>query len=295
MFHSHSFRCCHIRFRDRWQVTFPMSGSKQGSWQGEKRGKAMKTSVLQQWFLASLLSCVFMLGCAVKEPAPKGTPEDARKPVQLENVAAAAAFVSTAEVVVVGFFQDPERPELSEFLKMVQDMQDVPFGLCTSSNVLSHYNVTTNTISLFRMTAVGLFNSTIQTHLLLFTDKSSPKHVEMMDKYREAAVLFQGKILFISVDVRAKGNDRVMSYFHLKKSQLPALAAYHTPDEEQEVLSMDEVSLETVRGFCNGFLQRKELVSAQDDNWADQSQPSAPLSTPPPGNVVPTFPLQSDV
>ncbi|XP_034982698.1 endoplasmic reticulum resident protein 27 isoform X5 [Zootoca vivipara] len=232
MFHSHSFRCCHIRFRDRWQVTFPMSGSKQGSWQGEKRGKAMKTSVLQQWFLASLLSCVFMLGCAVKEPAPKGTPEDARKPVQLENVAAAAAFVSTAEVVVVGFFQDPERPELSEFLKMVQDMQDVPFGLCTSSNVLSHYNVTTNTISLFRMvdnkrqdleiedssgidatklsrfvrinelrwvteynpmTAVGLFNSTIQTHLLLFTDKSSPKHVEMMDKYREAAVLFQGK------------------------------------------------------------------------------------------------------
>nr|XP_028602780.1 endoplasmic reticulum resident protein 27-like [Podarcis muralis] len=109
------------------------------------------------------------------------------------------------------------------------------------------------------MTAVGLFNSTIQTHLLLFTDKSSPKHGEMMDKYREAAVLFQGKILFISVDVRAKGNDRVMSYFHLKKSQLPALAAFHTPDEEQEVLSVDEVSLETVRGFCNGFLRRKEL------------------------------------
>uniref|UniRef100_A0A670J3X7 Endoplasmic reticulum protein 27 n=1 Tax=Podarcis muralis TaxID=64176 RepID=A0A670J3X7_PODMU len=113
------------------------------------------------------------------------------------------------------------------------------------------------------MTAVGLFNSTIQTHLLLFTDKSSPKHGEMMDKYREAAVLFQGKILFISVDVRAKGNDRVMSYFHLKKSQLPALAAFHTPDEEQEVLSVDEVSLETVRGFCNGFLRRKELVTVR--------------------------------
>ncbi|XP_034982696.1 endoplasmic reticulum resident protein 27 isoform X4 [Zootoca vivipara] len=288
MFHSHSFRCCHIRFRDRWQVTFPMSGSKQGSWQGEKRGKAMKTSVLQQWFLASLLSCVFMLGCAVKEPAPKGTPEDARKPVQLENVAAAAAFVSTAEVVVVGFFQvDNKRQDLE-----IEDSSGIDatklsrFVRINELRWVTEYNP---------MTAVGLFNSTIQTHLLLFTDKSSPKHVEMMDKYREAAVLFQGKILFISVDVRAKGNDRVMSYFHLKKSQLPALAAYHTPDEEQEVLSMDEVSLETVRGFCNGFLQRKELVSAQDDNWADQSQPSAPLSTPPPGNVVPTFPLQSDV
>lgn len=114
-------------------------------------------------------------------------------------------------------------------------------------------------------------------------------------KYLYAFPIASLKILFISVDVRAKGNDRVMSYFHLKKSQLPALAAFHTPDEEQEVLSVDEVSLETVRGFCNGFLRRKELVSAQDDNWADQSQLSAPLSTPPLGNVVFTFPLQSVV
>ncbi|XP_061438809.1 endoplasmic reticulum resident protein 27 [Rhineura floridana] len=259
----------------------------------------MAISVWQQGVLMFLLGCVFLLGCAEKEPTSKGAIEDARKPVLLEDVAATAAFVSEAEVVVIGFFQDPERPEVSEFLKMVQDMQDIPFGLCTCSNVLSHYNITMNTISLFRMvdnkrqdleikdsegvdamklgrfvqinelrwvteyspmTAVGLFNSTIHTHLLFFTDKSCPKHAQRMDKYREVAVLFQGKILFILVDIHAKGNDRVISYFHLKKSQLPALAAYHTLDEEQEVLSLDdEVTLETVKGFCNRFLQSKQM------------------------------------
>ncbi|XP_053107855.1 endoplasmic reticulum resident protein 27 [Hemicordylus capensis] len=194
--------------------------------------------------------------------------------------------------------QDLEQPEVSEFLTMVQNLPDIPFGLCTIVEVLSHYNVTVNTVSLFRMvdnkrqdleiedikgidasklsrfvqmnelrwvteynpmTAVGLFDSAIEIHLLLFTDKSSPKHMERMDKYREAAKLFQGKILFILVDPHAEGNDRVMSYFHLKKSQLPALAAYHTPDEEQDVLPLDEVSLERVKEFCNGLLQRKQV------------------------------------
>lgn len=70
------------------------------------------------------------------------------------------------------------------------------------------------------------------------------------------------QILFILVDMNVKGNDKVMSYFHLKRSQLPALAAFHTPDEEQDVLPLDEVSLETVKDFCNGFLQKMQVMSA---------------------------------
>ncbi|XP_020671129.3 endoplasmic reticulum resident protein 27 [Pogona vitticeps] len=180
---------------------------------------------------------------------------------------------------------------------MVQNVQEVAFGVCTSLHVLSHYNITTNTISLFRMvdnkrhdletadiegldasklsrfvqmqglrwvteynpmTAVGLFDSVVETHLLLFTDKLSPNHTERINKYREAAILFQGKVLFIFVDIHVKNNDQVLSYFHLKKSQLPALAVFHTPDEEYDVLHLDEVSVETVKDFCNGFLQRQK-------------------------------------
>ncbi|XP_060101261.1 endoplasmic reticulum resident protein 27 isoform X2 [Heteronotia binoei] len=221
------------------------------------KGRAMGICI-SQGFLVFLFSGVLLLECAGKEPMPQGAAEDVKEPIILENVAATDAFIKTAELVVIGFFQDSQLPEASEFLTMVQNVQDVLFGFCNSSNVLSHYNITVSTVSLFRMTAIGLFNSTVQTHLLLFTDKSSPNHTERMDKYHEAARLFQGKILFILVDCHAKGNDRVMSYFHLKKSQLPAVALYHTPDEEQDVLPLGEVTLEAVKDFCNSFLQRKQ-------------------------------------
>uniref|UniRef100_A0A8C8SW44 Endoplasmic reticulum resident protein 27 n=1 Tax=Pelusios castaneus TaxID=367368 RepID=A0A8C8SW44_9SAUR len=224
---------------------------------------------------------------------------DAKKPVLLQDIAATTAFISAAEVAVIGFFQDLERPEVVNFHTVVGRIQDVPFGLSTNPEVLSHYNITINTISIFRMvddkrqdleitdgkaidvakmsrfiqinelrlvteynpvTAIGLFNSTVQTHLLLLTDKTSQEHTERVLRYREAAEFFRGKILFILVDSNVKGNERVISFFNLKKSQLPALAIFHTPDEEQDVLPLGEVSVELVRDFCNSFLARKQMV-----------------------------------
>lgn len=51
-----------------------------------------------------------------------------------------------------------------------------------------------------------------------------------------------------------------MAYFKLKKSQLPALAIFHTPDEKHDVLPLDEVSIERVKDFCNAFLQKMQKV-----------------------------------
>ncbi|XP_009703514.1 PREDICTED: endoplasmic reticulum resident protein 27, partial [Cariama cristata] len=107
-------------------------------------------------------------------------------------------------------------------------------------------------------TAIGVMQSSLQLHLLLITDKMSPKHPERMRRYRAAAKLFQGKILFILVDSNLKSNERTVSFFKLKKSQLPALAIFHSPDEEQDVLTLDEVSVEHVQDFCNRFLQRMQ-------------------------------------
>ncbi|NXG58191.1 ERP27 protein, partial [Hemiprocne comata] len=105
------------------------------------------------------------------------------------------------------------------------------------------------------VTAIGVMQSSLQLHLLLITDKMSPKHPERMRKYRAAAELFKGKILFILLDSNLKSNERVVSFFNLKKSQLPALAIFHAPDEEQDVLTVNEVSVERVQDFCNNFLQ----------------------------------------
>ncbi|RLW06331.1 hypothetical protein DV515_00004641, partial [Chloebia gouldiae] len=216
------------------------------------------------------------------------------KPILLNNIPDAEAFISGAEVAVIGFFQDPQSPEADQFRLAAGQIAEVPFGLSSSAAVLSRYGASENTVALFRtvdsdrrdldmnnrevdaekltrfvrinelrlvteynpVTAIGVMQSSLQFNLLLITDKMSPKHPERMRKFRAAAELYKGKILFILLDSNLKSNERVLSYFQLKKSQLPALAMFHTPDDEHEVLAVGDISIERVQDFCNRFLQR---------------------------------------
>ncbi|NXH20011.1 ERP27 protein, partial [Bucco capensis] len=213
--------------------------------------------------------------------------------ILLNTTTDAEAFISNAEVAVIGFFQEPESPEASQFRLAASRIPEVAFGLSSSPAVLSQYDVAANTIRLFRrvdndwrdldmnsedidaekltrfirmnelrlvteynpVTAVGVMQSSLAFNLLLITDKKSPEHSKCMHGYRAAAELFMGKILFILVDINLKSNERVASFFKLKKSQLPALALFHVPDEEQDVVTLDEISVEHIQDFCNRFLE----------------------------------------
>ncbi|XP_072217632.1 endoplasmic reticulum resident protein 27 [Excalfactoria chinensis] len=253
----------------------------------------------------SVFPCLFVILLSGSSPArcaennssaSHSTEGGAEKLVLLNDIADVEAFISGAEVAVVGFFQEPESPEVSQLRLAAARIPEVPFALSSSSAVREHYGVTADTLTLFRRadkdrrdmdmdreeidadkmsrfirmnelrlvteynptTAVGVLHSSLQLHLLLFTDKKSPEHPEQMRRYRAAAELFEGKILFILVDINLKSNEQVMAYFRLKKSQLPALAIFHTPDEKNDVLPLDEVSIERVKDFCNAFLQKMQ-------------------------------------
>ncbi|XP_068795384.1 endoplasmic reticulum resident protein 27 [Struthio camelus] len=271
-----------------------------------KRGEAgaMGTSVFTYLFII-LLTGGSPTGCAENRgSASHGTAGSTKTLVLLNNTADVEAFIRGAEVAVIGFFQELEGPEVSEFRLAAGLIPEVPFGLSSSAAVRARYNATTSTLALFRradddrrdldivdgkevnaekmsrfirmnelrlvteynpVTAVGLLHSSVQFHLLLITDKRCPEHPERMRRFREAAELFQGKILFVLVDSNVKGNERVVSFFELRKSQLPALAIFHTPDEERDVLPLDEVSIERVQDFCNVFLQRKQKKEDKPD------------------------------
>lgn len=60
-----------------------------------------------------------------------------------------------------------------------------------------------------------------------------------------------------------KKNERVIAFFKLNVSQLPALAIYHTVDDEWDTLPIMEVAVERVQNFCDGFLKGKRLVSVR--------------------------------
>ncbi|KAF4793825.1 Endoplasmic reticulum resident protein 27 [Turdus rufiventris] len=261
-----------------------------------RQAGTMGTSIFPCLFVI-LLTSYSPAGCAGgSDSASHSTASTTEKPILLNNIADAEAFISGAEVAVIGFFQDPQSPEAEQFVLAAGQVPEVPFGLSSSAAVLSHYGVSANTLALFRtvdnerrdldmnnrevdtkklirfvrinelrlvteydpVTAIGVMQSSVEFNLLLITDKMSPKHPERMRKFRAAAELYKGKILFILLDSNLKSNERVLSYFQLKKSQLPALAVFHTPDDEHDVLTVDEISIEHVQDFCNRFLQRMQ-------------------------------------
>ncbi|XP_058719656.1 endoplasmic reticulum resident protein 27-like [Poecile atricapillus] len=261
-----------------------------------RQAGTMGTCIFPCLFAVLLTRCS-PAGCAGgSDLASHSTASTTEKPVLLNNVADAEAFVSGAEVAVIGFFQDPQSPEADVFRRAAGQMPEVSFGLSSSAAVLSHYGASENTVAVFRrvdndrrdldmnngdvdakklthfvrmnelrlvteynpVTAIGVMQSSFQFNLLLITDKMSPKHPERMRKFRAAAELYKGKILFILLDSNLKSNERVLSYFQLKKSQLPALAIFHTPDDEHDLLTVDEISIERVQDFCNRFQQRMQ-------------------------------------
>nr|XP_013802512.1 PREDICTED: endoplasmic reticulum resident protein 27 [Apteryx mantelli mantelli] len=292
----------------------------------------------------SIFTCLFIIlltggspaGCADdRGSASHGMAGSAKKPVLLNNTEDVKAFISGAEVAVIGFFQAGRhgrgtpgpphpgprtrlfksgRPErrwgclashpaagvkaegLAALLLVRRALQiphvahgtqrsrhggtissvadddrrdlDITDGKEVNAEKMIRF-IRMNELRLVTeynpVTAIGLLHSSVQFHLLLITDKRSPEHPERMRRFREAAELFQGKILFVLVDSNVKGNERVVSFFKLKKSQLPALAIFHTPDEERDVLPLDEVSIEHVQDFCNVFLQRKQKKEDEPD------------------------------
>ncbi|KAM9290496.1 protein disulfide-isomerase-like, partial [Gastrophryne carolinensis] len=146
----------------------------------------------------------------------------------LNDDAAVAALVDANEVVVVGFFKDSEGELAQEFLKAADAVDDVPFGITSSDAAFSKYEVTKDSIVLFKkfdegknifegeakkgeilnfiqsnqlplvvefteQTAPKIFGGEIKTHNLFFLPKSASDFQEKLENFKTAASSFKGK------------------------------------------------------------------------------------------------------
>ncbi|KAM9684880.1 endoplasmic reticulum resident protein 27 isoform 2-T2 [Dama dama] len=208
--------------------------------------------------------CLILLFLFTYKPSPEVAAEiqessdgpGVQEPVRLTDVQAAMEFIAAAEVAVIGFFQDLEVPAVSLIHGVVQNFQDVSFGISTASEVLAHYNITGNTISLFRLVDNKQLDmkgedmeSMDATKLSRFIESNN---LHLVTEYNAI-------ILFILVDSGVKQNEKAISFFKLKMSELPALAIYQTLDDKWDTLPITEVLVEQVQNFCDGFLKGKGL------------------------------------
>ncbi|XP_041840271.1 endoplasmic reticulum resident protein 27 [Melanotaenia boesemani] len=237
--------------------------------------------MLVSLFLALLVSSV------------SATEKDGALP-RLNDTKAVEAFIDSAEVVIIGFLESEESRGYKEFLAASKQIDSVPAAICTVEEVWADYSISSDTIALFRkadnhqenlvitetkkletdglvnfitinevqyiteynqVTAVGLFNSEVKSHLLLFAIRGTKEFTELKEKLRALAPEFTGKLLFVLINGAGKSNFKSLKYFGLTSKDLPRVGIYDGNSDMKWLLPEGEISTERVRDFCQSFLR----------------------------------------
>ncbi|XP_038228049.1 protein disulfide-isomerase [Dermochelys coriacea] len=228
----------------------------------------------------------------------------------LADAAAAEALVDSSEVTVIGLFKDVESEAAKQFLLAAESIDDIAFGISSSSDVFSKYQLSKDGVVLFKkfdegrnnfegditkenllnfiksnqlplviefteQTAPKIFGGEIKTHILLFLPKSVDDYQEKLDNFKTAAGNFKGKILFIFIDGDHSDNQRILEFFGLKKEECPAVRLITLEEEMTKYKpDSDELTAEKIKEFCDQFLEGKVKphLMSQDlpDDWDKQ-------------------------
>ncbi|NXE06906.1 PDIA2 isomerase, partial [Lophotis ruficrista] len=151
----------------------------------------------------------------------------------LQDTAAAAAFVGSQDLVVVGFFKDLGSEAAQAFYEVASEVVDVPFGVAEAAELFQAYGLSADTVCLFKKSDEGrtdfpvdpargldvaeltrllrvhslelvmeftnetsnqIFGVKIPHHMLLFLNKSSSAQLALRDSFRAAAGAFRGQV-----------------------------------------------------------------------------------------------------
>uniref|UniRef100_A0A8C6SCV9 Endoplasmic reticulum resident protein 27 n=1 Tax=Neogobius melanostomus TaxID=47308 RepID=A0A8C6SCV9_9GOBI len=178
-----------------------------------------------------------------------------------------------------------------ELLAAAKKVNSVPAAICSVKEIWADYSVSSDTITLFRkadnhrenlvvadaekldvdglvnfisinevryiteynqVAAVGLFNSEVKTHLVIFANRGSEDYSELKDKL---SVLPQSsQLLFVLINGALKSNSRSLSYFGLKSKDLPRVGIYDGNSDMNWLLPEGDITVERVRDFCQSFI-----------------------------------------
>ncbi|KAA0713485.1 Endoplasmic reticulum resident protein 27 [Triplophysa tibetana] len=231
--------------------------------------------------------------------------------LRLNDVPAAQAFIDSSEVAVIGFFETDEARGYKEFLTAAKQMESLSVSVCGEKEVWAKYNITSDTISIFRKadvhqkhlklseaktvdadglvrfftinnihylteynqaSAVGLFQSEVKTHLLLIANRDMSDFNKLKEKLRALAPKYTGKMLFVLVNGREKSNALVLDYFKLRSRDLPRIAIYDGDSDRKWLMPKGEISTERVQNFCDSYLRGDLQKQSEAETSEDKTE-----------------------
>ncbi|CAL7943601.1 unnamed protein product [Xylocopa violacea] len=225
----------------------------------------------------------------------------------LLTVEEAKSFIEAQNVVIVGFFKDMESDDAKVFLEVANAVDDHMFAMSDKDEIFNEYGVKDGKIVLFKKfdegrsefndelnvknlqnfifiqslplvvdfnqdTAQKIFKGGINSHLLVFLSKEAGDFEEYVEKIKEPAKKFRGEVLFVTINADEDDHSRILNYFGMKKTDLPAMRiikleqdmAKYKP-EKSELTS--ETVLEFVTAFVEGKLKRHFLTQDLPEDW----------------------------
>ncbi|CAF0990367.1 unnamed protein product [Rotaria sp. Silwood1] len=212
-----------------------------------------------------------------------------------------------SDVVVIGVFKDMDGDTAASFLQVAKTIDGIPFGITSNADVLKELNVKQDTIVLLKKfdegrndltssidessirqfiqenqlpivvdfsaeTAQKIFGGDIKVHVLLFASKKSSDYEKLREEFKTAAKTYRGKTLFVAIDSDDEENERVLEFFGLKTSNVPAVRLITLKDEMSKFKpdSSDitsEVLVDFVKAFFDGKLKPHLLTQDIPDDW----------------------------
>ncbi|CDQ95078.1 unnamed protein product [Oncorhynchus mykiss] len=219
--------------------------------------------------------------------------EDSALPSLNDVTAAEAFIEASEVVVIGFFeTPSDETFGYKEFVEAAKTVKHIPVALCSDKEAWAKLGIVSDTISIFRkadnhqdnlqlsetkkveadglarfitmnelryiteynqVTAVGLFQSEVKGHLLLFINRGSSDYEVLKDRLGALAPEFVGKFLFVLVH-GVKSNEKSLGYFGLTSRDLPRVGIYDRDSDMKWLMPEGEISTERVRKFCQSLI-----------------------------------------
>ncbi|XP_069725906.1 protein disulfide-isomerase A2 [Phaenicophaeus curvirostris] len=213
----------------------------------------------------------------------------------LQDPDTADAFISSQDLVVVGFFKDLGGEAAQVFYEVASEVVDLPFGVAEAAELFQAYGLSADTVVLFKKFDEGrtdfpvdpargldaaeltqllrihslelvmeftketfeqIFGAKIPHHMLLFLNKSSSAQLALQDGFRAAADGFRGEVLFVVVDVAGLGAT-VLSFFGMTPADAPTLRLVKMENNRKYQMEQDDFSGTAIRTFVQAVLDGK--------------------------------------
>lgn len=206
----------------------------------------------------------------------------------LDTVDAAKKFVDGTEIAVIGFFADATSAEAKAFLA-VAGVLDMSFGITSNSAVASEYQASFPAVVLLKKfdegrvdfsgayteaeltkfiagnqlplvieftdtSAAKIFGGEIKSHLLLFVKKSDANFAGLKGVLGEVAKESRGEVLFIFIDADVEQNLRILEFFGLAVTDVPAVRLINIAAEMAKFKpSTTDITVASLTQFVNDY------------------------------------------